>query len=405
MTVPPIKLVAPLPGLYADRQGIAALTRLAYGGDDLRTVRLDLARRVTFDRHGAGMAMDLAAVMQLMGDKPGGLAIQARILLTQAIYRSPCAAAKPRLRLLAFAADLDIGSNTPLEFLLSGSDIELFTLYLQPGQPPPLLVPNHDVAIVALPDDERCRGAIGQLLQIVPQWQRPVLNLPQQVALLDRDRLHLSLHTIPGVIIPDTRRLSRDNLACLEFVNPLVVRPVGSHAGFGLARLDRPQAIASYLAGQTVDMFFIAPFVDYRSGDGLFRKYRIVFIDGRPFACHMAISSEWKIWYLNAGMEKDEGKRREEASFFDNFDRDFAVRHGAALAEVARRIGLDYVAIDCAECRDGRLLIFEADNTMIVHDMDPPALFPYKPPQMRKIFEAFQAMLHRRAGSRRSHAA
>ena len=39
------------------------------------------------------------------------------------------------------------------------------------------------------------------------------------------------------------------------------------------------------------------------------------------------------------------------------------------------------------------LLIFEADNTAIVHDMDPPDLFPYKAPQMRKIFDAFAAML------------
>jgi hypothetical protein len=44
------------------------------------------------------------------------------------------------------------------------------------------------------------------------------------------------------------------------------------------------------------------------------------------------------------------------------------------------------------------LLVFEADNTAIVHDMDPPDIFPYKVPQMRKVFEAFAAMLHRRAG-------
>jgi len=36
---------------------------------------------------------------------------------------------------------------------------------------------------------------------------------------------------------------------------------------------------------------------------------------------------------------------------------------------------------------------------MIVHAMDPPALFPYKAPQMRKVFAAFQALL-RRAGAR-----
>jgi hypothetical protein len=51
------------------------------------------------------------------------------------------------------------------------------------------------------------------------------------------------------------------------------------------------------------------------------------------------------------------------------------------------------------------LLIFEADNTAVVHNMDLPQLFPYKPPQMRKVFEAFAAMLSRHARHAREHAA
>jgi hypothetical protein len=34
---------------------------------------------------------------------------------------------------------------------------------------------------------------------------------------------------------------------------------------------------------------------------------------------------------------------------------------------------------------------------MIVHNMDPVDVFPYKPAHMSKIFDAFAAMLHRRA--------
>jgi hypothetical protein len=88
-----------------------------------------------------------------------------------------------------------------------------------------------------------------------------------------------------------------------------------------------------------------------------------------------------------------------------DFDSDFAVRHQAALAAIADRIGLDYFTIDCAENKNGELLIFEADNTAVVHNMDSPEVFPYKPPQMRKIFDAFAAMLHRRARRGQEHAA
>jgi hypothetical protein len=104
-------------------------------------------------------------------------------------------------------------------------------------------------------------------------------------------------------------------------------------------------------------------------------------------------------------MMESAGKRAEEARFMAEFERDFAVRHGVALAAVAERIGLDYVTMDCAEAPDGRLLVFEAGNGMIVHAMDPPALFPYKEPQMRKVFGAFEAMLRSARVPRRPAAA
>jgi hypothetical protein len=88
-----------------------------------------------------------------------------------------------------------------------------------------------------------------------------------------------------------------------------------------------------------------------------------------------------------------------------NFDSEFAARHQRALAAMIDRVGLDYFTIDCAENKRGELLIFEADNTAVVHNMDSPELFPYKPPQMRAIFEAFAAMLFRRARQGREHAA
>ena len=56
-------------------------------------------------------------------------------------------------------------------------------------------------------------------------------------------------------------------------------------------------------------------FVVYASEDRLFRKYRLAFVEGRPYACHMAIADRWDIWYLNAGMSDNAEKRLEEATF------------------------------------------------------------------------------------------
>jgi hypothetical protein len=80
-----------------------------------------------------------------------------------------------------------------------------------------------------------------------------------------------------------------------------------------------------------------------------------------------------------------------------NFDATFARRHEAALAAVAQRTGLHYVGFDCAETADGQLLIFEIATGMVIHDMDDEKVFPYKRPNMHRVFAAFHEMLKRAA--------
>jgi hypothetical protein len=99
------------------------------------------------------------------------------------------------------------------------------------------------------------------------------------------------------------------------------------------------------------------------------------------------------VHYMSAGMAESAAKRAEEERFFAGFDDDFARRHHDALLSIAQRMGLEYAGIDCAETSDGELLIFEVDSGMTVHAMDPVDIFPYKQPQMRKVFRAFRQML------------
>ena len=202
----------------------------------------------------------------------------------------------------------------------------------------------------------------------------------------------------PGLLAPMADRLDRDQVAHLtEF--PVIARPIGSHAGRGLEKLDNAAAVRAYLDSQPNERFYVSPFIDYARADGLFRKQRIAFIAGRPFLCHHAVSAHWMVHYMNAAMLECAENRAEEALTMHNFDQDFAVRHRAAFDALAARVNLDYFAIDCGETRDGRLLLFEADVAMIVHDMDPPDLFPYKAPQMARVFEAFQTMLRNAAAT------
>ncbi len=103
------------------------------------------------------------------------------------------------------------------------------------------------------------------------------------------------------------------------------------------------------------------------------------------------------IHYLNAGMTTSEWKRNEEAENMLHFGNKFGLRHEEALAAVGNAFDLEYFAIDCGETQDGQLLVFETGNAMVVHDMDPVDMLPYKSPKMQELFAGFQDMLHQRS--------
>jgi hypothetical protein len=402
--------------LCADRIGLARLARMAFAGADLHPLWQTLTARLIDGTAEAGDGLDLSLIAQLLGDGRTGLAIQREVLGFHQLYRSPCAVAKPRLRVLALAAATDTGGNTPIEFLLEESGIELMTLYVIPEIGIPALLPDHDVAIVIASDREGCRDALRQIDLAASRWPQPLLNPPHLLDNLDRGGLHRLLSGIEGLEIPTTAGVGRAQLLELscaalapadiatELAFPLIVWPCGLHAA-GPAKIDDRAGLARYLGERQEQEFFISRFVDYSDSDGLFRKYRVVFVDSRPYACDMAIADRWDISYPNAAMPVGANACFEEEAFLRDFDVDFARRHAAALAGIASRIGLEYFILDCAENEDGELLVFEANNTAVIHNMETSDVVPYRPLQMRRIFGAFAAMLCRHARRGREQAA
>ena len=312
---------------HADRIGFAQLTRRAFEGGDLHPLRERLLARIEEGTAEAGEGLDLSLIAQLLGEKEAGLVIQTEVLSFHQLFRTPCAAAKPRLRVLALAADIDMGGNTPIDFLLEDSDIELLTLYVVKGIGLPENLPEHDVAIVIASDSEECREALALIEKAAPRWPRPLLNRPDLIGNLDRDKLYRLLAGVPGLDIPVTTpatraqlsELSQGKIVCEEIAGelrfPMIARPRGTHAGVGSREARRcggARGLSRRAAGAGL---FVARFVDYASPDGLYRKYRLAMVDGKPYACHMAIADRWDIWYLNAFMAFSEEKRAEEAVF------------------------------------------------------------------------------------------
>ncbi len=117
-----------IPMVAADRIGFARLTRMAFNGLDLSPLWRRLMDEVADGSADAGCALDLSLIAQLLGERETGLLIQTQAIAFHQLYRSPCSTRPPRLRVLALAADIDMGGNMPIEFLLEDSGIELQTL-------------------------------------------------------------------------------------------------------------------------------------------------------------------------------------------------------------------------------------------------------------------------------------
>jgi hypothetical protein len=390
--------------------GLAAIARMGFSGADLQPLRQSLARRAS-ESQDVGALLDLSMIELIMGRRDNRISFQARAIMAQPLYRlDPALDVARPLRLLAFMAPGDFMANTPVEFLLEESGIRLDILYVAQGMPLPSSIPDHDVAIVAIAESAENRPLLAAMEAVTRNWPAPVVNAPELISRLTRDGACNLLRDIPGLLVPANMRMNRATVEDIAGGGlpieallpkgrwPLIVRPVDSHGGQGLEKLSVPEELQAYLGKHAAAEYYVAPFVDYRSDDGLYRKYRIALIDGQAYGCHLAISRHWMVHYLNADMQNNAVNRAEEARFLTHFDAEFGARHKEALAAIAVRSGLDYAQIDCAETPDGQLLLFEIGTAMIVHAMDPADVFPYKKAAMTKVFTAFTDMLEKKAG-------
>ena len=377
--------------------GMQAIVSHLFAERDIAPLWNELMQRIAVDGTDAAAMLDLATILHSLG-RPvearqvlqGAVSLQRDFCIVHGDGRGP--------RLLAFVTPGDFMANTPLDFLLAGSDCVLWLHYVDAGTTGLDDLPAHDVAFMAIGESSENIPVLDRMEALLADFPGPVMNNdPALIRNLTRDGVSAMLAGEPSLLSPPTLRCTREELqtiasadACVSALAfPLVVRPVSTHAGNGMERVTTAAGLAAWLDGESAPELYAAPFVDFRGPDSLYNKQRIVFIKGKPYASHMALSEHWIVHYLSAGMARSAAKRAVEQAWMENFDTDFAVRHAEAFAALYRRIGLDYFGIDSAELPDGRLLVFEVDVAMVVHNMDSATLYPYKRVAMRRLFDAF----------------
>jgi hypothetical protein len=393
---------------YSDVLGKARIVRTLFEGRDISPTWESLMKRVSKDLRDAPAFLDLSTILYaLRQPEKAALAQKAALDITRTFRVRNDTGEGPNV--LVFVAAGDFMANTPIEFLLESSQSNILFYFVDADTCDLSSVPAHDVALVGIAESAEHLPILDNLERLLRAWEGPIMNnAPRQIIGLSREGVAEAFKDDPTILAPSIARVPRAVLGTLASQNalrgigadieewPVIVRPVGTHAGGGLEKISSGSELQAYLGSHADPEFYVAPFVDYSSKDGKFRKQRIAFINGKAYASHLAISDHWMVHYLSAGMAQHEDRRAEEAAWMANFDHDFAIRHARAFDALHRKVGLDYFAIDCAELPDGRLLLFEADVAMIVHAMDSDRLFPYKKLAMAKLFAGFEKALRTR---------
>ena len=299
--------------------------------------------------------------------------------------------------------------NIPHKYLLPDdryTRLNWFIEYARDGQA--VTLPPYDVVFNIIGDPDLSGPTEAPVASFLQACGRPVLNDPARVAATRRDWIAGLLGDIDGVVIPKVARLDAAAIAIggleacalasgLEM--PLLARPIGSHGGKGLTLVRKPFDLDDVDLGAGSGAY-ITEYRDFRSADDdLFRKYRVIFVDRRPYPYHLAIADDWLVHYETAEMPDAPERQAEELRFLQDPAAVLGPKAWAAIAAIGDRLDLDYAGVDFAVLPDGRVLVFEANATMLVHPEDEDGEFAFKNPYVRTIVSAFQTLVASKAAA------
>ena len=352
---------------------------------------------------------ELGNVLQSLGDVKRAFACFQRVgelrpLTTWSATRRP-----PEFSVLAITSPGV--ANTPPEFLFANAAHDSHFFALLPGAAPDesLLRGHGDVVVNLISDADQAREVLDTAAAFVDRLGKPVVNHPSKILRTDRATVAARLAGIERCHVPKTARLERSKFSSPDlagelerrgFSFPLLLRVPGSHGGEAFEKIDTPAEIETFLTLNASEWIYATRYGDYRSADGHYRKYRLVFTDEDILPYHLAIGEHWKVHHYTTNMYRHAWMQEEEERFLEDPRRVFSAAHYAAMSAIRAEIGLDFFGIDCSLDRDGNLLVFEVNASILIHNDN--ADFPYKGPACMRIKQAFEGMLRRAAAQRPS---
>lgn len=252
--------------------------------------------------------------------------------------------------------------------------------------------------------------------QLCARYRCPVINRPDHVAGTTRDGVARKLAGIDGLKVPAVVRCAPrspaetlDIAAANGIGTPFLIRETGKHGGNTLLRIEAGDT-AGLLNSLAFDgrEFYMTEYVDFRSPDGFYRKYRVVVVDGRAYLRQMIISSSWMIHAAQRPEMKQHPERMAEERFeLTNYPRELRRVIQPIANAASRALKLDWFGMDCNFSRDREAVLFEANPNMNITRTGRAEMEPYIDGPIDALAELVKKRLKaarertRQAGSRR----
>jgi tetratricopeptide (TPR) repeat protein len=380
------------------------LGKVCFELNDLEAAITHFKEAVALNPRDADSINWMGGIKQRMGDVEGAQAAYAEAAQIQPLIKRPAAKFPADFRVLALYAPF--GGNTPTEYIFKDAvhDTDTLALFASREYDGELFRQNVQVVVNLISDADQAETLLPLAGDLADRLDRPIVNHPRKIQRTTRDAVAVLLQGIPGCSIPKALRHQAGadaSVAALQaafpFSSSVLARPVGTHGGDDFEKIEDTAALSAFLKQRPDHDHYLIEYIDYRSDDGYFRKYRFIFVNGQVLPYHLAISSDWKVHHVNTDMANQPWMQQEEEAFLNNPAGVFSPANYQALQVIQQRIGLEYFGIDCGLDRSGNIVVFEVNASMLVHAQNED--FPYKTPAVQRIKAAFDAMLRKLASA------
>ena len=213
----------------------------------------------------------------------------------------------------------------------------------------------------------------------------PFFNIPSFVMKTTRENIFNLLQDIDKLHIPKTVKIqpkSPDDIYHTiqeeGFEFPVIFREAGDHDGISTIRInDRSEQFYAFpLDGRN---YYLTQFVEYVEKDGLYKKYRLIVVDGKVYLRHVKVSDEWMVYHRTQIENPEKVQHLSAQRFFDN---EKAIQK--VVKQIYNRLQLDYFGIDCYIDNKMNFLVFEINPSMGVFTQEKADVFSKNIDQIRK---------------------